>query len=74
MSQTTEWMQNASYRELLQISRYSPAGSSWVCGRTGENLNIILEQKASELSQEQRDQISKEVGYRKCSGMSGRSE
>ena len=59
-----DWIDNASYEELLTKLRQEPIGSSWLSDTTGTYLAMKLAVKRHELSVGERTEIAKRVAYK----------
>lgn len=56
-----EWIDKASYQELLKKWRFEPAGSPWFQGNAGDYYIKVMEQK--KLSCNNPEEVSKQVGW-----------
>lgn len=58
-----DWMDTATYQELLSKWRFAPAGSSWFVGEIGQYYNEAMKKKRSETSHEEQVRASKNIGW-----------
>lgn len=58
-----EWIDNASYEELLFKWRFAPVGHPLFRGATGDYFKSTLDKKKEELTHEERVGISKKIGF-----------
>jgi len=59
------WIDNASYFQLLQRWRFAESGSSWFTEEIGEYYKKIMFEKKNQLSDEEQVATSKSVGWEK---------
>ena len=57
------WIDNATYQELLQVWRFEPIGSDWFQDELGEYFKIKFFKKGEETPNEEMAQASKNVGW-----------
>ncbi len=58
-----EWIDQASYFELLKIWRHAPAGYYIFDSDTGRHFVAMMDKRKAELKPEQVEAISKAVGF-----------
>jgi hypothetical protein len=58
-----EWIDNASYKELLYRWRYAPAGDPMFVGETGSYFENTMHKKKLLLSPEEASNISKQISW-----------
>ena len=58
-----EWIDNASYEELLRRWRFAPMDDPMFRMDTGEYYRVIMNKRGSELDACERVAISKRVGW-----------
>lgn len=58
-----EWIDNASYKELLFKWRFDPLGSPFFKGDVGMHYDEIMRKKKEEIGQDEHVRISKEIGW-----------
>jgi hypothetical protein len=56
-----KWIDNASYRELLERWRFAPPGDPIFVGKVGDYYKQKMNQKSNEISFESCVQISKDL-------------
>ena len=61
----TEWIDKASYQELLNKWRFEECGSPWFCGEIGEYYLKVTFEKRKMLSHADQVNASKSVGWEK---------
>lgn len=57
------WIDNATYEELLSKWRFDPVGSSWFSGDTGEYYAKIMQEKRSAITDKDKAATSKRIGW-----------
>ena len=62
--ETKEWIDNASYEELLSRLRFAPPGDMLFQGRTGSYYFEVMKKKS--ISVYEHIAISKRMGWRTC--------
>jgi hypothetical protein len=58
-----DWIDNASYEQLLFKWRFAPAGSPYFQGATGDYYSKVLAQKRDEVGQDEHIRTSKSIGW-----------
>jgi hypothetical protein len=58
-----DWIDNASYKELLKKWRFAEAGDSFFVGEAGEYYAEKMNQRREEIGNEKHSEISKEIGW-----------
>jgi hypothetical protein len=58
-----EWIDQASYEEMLRLWRFAPVGSTLFVGDVGVYFQSKMHAKEAELSPAERVAISKKVGW-----------
>lgn len=58
-----EWINKASYKELLSRWRFSPSGSPWFQGELGQHYEAVMRKRKEEVGDEQHVAISKNIGW-----------
>ncbi len=58
-----EWIDNASYEELLWKWRFSPAGDPFFVGEMGSYYARKLAEKRQEIGNEEHVRVSKKIGW-----------
>lgn len=58
-----EWIDNASYREMLYKRRFEPIGSEWFFGECGSYFFKIEAEKRKQISDAEYVLISKSIGW-----------
>lgn len=58
-----EWIDNASYEELLRKWRFEPIGSPWFQGELGKYFEDAFFKKRAELDDSKKVAASKSVGW-----------
>ena len=58
-----EWIDNASYYELLKLWRFAPSGEPKLQGEVGRYYSIMLNQRRDEVGQEEHVRTSKRIGW-----------
>jgi len=61
--QMKNWIDNASYEQLLYKWRFEPVGSSWFQGDLGAYYAKVMKEKKAKISIEQQVQTSKNIGW-----------
>jgi len=59
------WIDNASYKELLYMWRFEPVGSPFFIGEMGDYYARKLNQKREEVGAEEAVKASKSIGWQK---------
>lgn len=59
-----EWIDNASYEELLRKWRFAPIGDPMFIDETGEYYYDVMREKKNQLSHEEAVQASKNIGWK----------
>jgi hypothetical protein len=62
---TKQWIDNASYEELLQKWRFAECGDPLFYGEVGEYYQKVMFEKRDKISNEERVAASKSVGWEK---------
>lgn len=57
------WIDNASYEELLRKWRRAPSGSDWFIGKTGQYYKKVMFQKRDEVGDKKTVRASKNIGW-----------
>lgn len=57
------WIDEATYVELLRRWRFHPAGSPWTKGKIGHYFGKVMEEKKAKLTHSEQVAASKEVGW-----------
>ena len=60
---TKDWIDNASYEELLRKWRFGTIGDPMFQGETGDYYKLVMVQKENQLEPYEKVQISKRVGW-----------
>jgi len=60
--QIKNWIDNASYEQLLSRWRFEPGGSPWFQGETGDYYVEAMKKKKEETSHEDQVAASKRIG------------
>ena len=55
------WIDEATYKQLLSKWRFAPVGSSWFVGDIGQYYDEAMKRKRSEISDEERVSASKSI-------------
>jgi len=58
-----DWIDNASYRQLLSKWRFAPAGSPWFQRETAEYYNLVMAKRRSMITAAEHVQTSKDIGW-----------
>ncbi len=61
--QRKDWIDQASYEELLRKWRNSPTGDVWFAGEIGDYYAIRMKDKRSAITEEEAISASKRVGW-----------
>jgi len=61
----TEWIDEATYQELLYKWRFEESGSPWFCGEIGDYYKKVMWKKRDMLSHADQVNASKSVGWEK---------
>ena len=56
-----DWIDNASYEQLLRHYRYAPVGSPYFQGETGEHYKKVMAERKRQESNP--SQVSKNIGW-----------
>lgn len=59
-----DWIDTASYEELLTKWRFAPSGSPWFQGEVGKHYEKIMSIKKAQVGEEAAVRTSKVVGWR----------
>jgi hypothetical protein len=59
-----DWIDNATYEQLLYRLRFSPAGDEMFVGDTGRYFSEVMKAKGVEIGHESRVQASKRIGWK----------
>lgn len=57
------WIDNASYEELLRKWRFSPTGSAFFQGEMGNYYEVIMARKRKEVGEAEHVRASKSIGW-----------
>jgi len=60
-----DWIDNASYEDLLQRWRFASCGDPFFQGETGQYYSRVMAEKKDKLSNSERVEISKRIGWEK---------
>lgn len=63
MSDMKEWIDNASYEELLGKWRFAPAGDPFFVGEMGEYYARKMDEKRAEVGEKEHVRVSKALGW-----------
>lgn len=58
-----DWIDNASYKDLLRRWRFAPAGKTIFQGEVGEYYHKVMGEKKSEIGNAEAVRVSKEIGF-----------
>jgi hypothetical protein len=58
-----EWIDNATYEQMLERWRFSPIGDPMFIGETGEYFIEVFKRKSDQLTQEEKVRTSKDLGW-----------
>lgn len=58
-----EWIDNASYEELLMKNRFAPIGDKFFAGEIGKYYMSAMNQKKEMVGQENAVKASKKIGW-----------
>jgi hypothetical protein len=58
-----EWIDKASYRDLLSKWRFEEGGSPWFCGEIGDYYKKVMFEKRNMLSNADQVNASKSIGW-----------
>jgi len=61
--QMIQWIDNATYVQLLSKWRFAPAGNQFFTGDVGDYYTNKLREKRSEISDSEHISISKSIGW-----------
>ena len=59
-----EWIDSASYEDLLRKWRFEKPDSPWFQGEVGDYFNDVMSRRTSRLSHEELVRISKKIGWK----------
>lgn len=57
------WIDNASYEQLLSRWRFAPTGSPWFQGEIGDYYKKVMQEKRKEVGNEAHVKASKSIGW-----------
>ena len=60
-----EWIESASYAELLAKWRFEPVGSPWFSGPVADAYHAAMGQARDSLTDDERVAVSKGIGWEK---------
>ena len=60
-----DWIDGATYEDMLTRWRWAPSGSPWFQGEIGKYFELIMSQKRKEIGPTEATRISKRVGWEK---------
>jgi hypothetical protein len=63
--QMIQWIDNASYEQLLTKWRFSPIGDPFFVGEVGEHFKNVMAKKRNELGNDEAAEASKRIGWEK---------
>ena len=63
--QMIDWINNASYQELLQKWRFAPSGSEWFQGEIGAYYSKVMFAKRDQVGPAEATRASKNIGWEK---------
>ena len=58
-----DWIDNASYRDLLYKNRFEPVGSPWFSGEMGKYFSVRMGELRSKTSHKDKVAASKRIGW-----------
>lgn len=58
-----QWIDKATYEELLERWRFAPPGTAWFIGETGKYYESIMQRKREEIGPNQAAAASKRIGW-----------
>ena len=58
-----DWIDNASYEELLRRWRMASAGSPWFQGETGAYYESVMKRRRTEVGATEHVRASKSIGW-----------
>lgn len=58
-----DWIDKASYEELLTKWRFAPSGSPWFQGEVGKYFEEVMSKKRAEVGDAAAVQASKNIGW-----------
>lgn len=58
-----EWIDNASYEDLLRRWRFAPSGSPFFQGEMGKYYEVIMARKRAEVGDAEHVRASKSIGW-----------
>lgn len=64
-----QWIDNASYHELLAKVRFEPVGSPWLTGDTGVYLFKRWQEMKKVVGNDYHTRVSKELGWKDEEGL-----
>ena len=59
-----EWIDNASYEELLEKWRFAPIGDPFFKDEMGDYYSQVMNRKRSEITPKEHTRVSKNIGWR----------
>ena len=60
-----EWIDNASYEELLRRWRFAPPGDPFFAGEMGEYYSRKIAERRKQVGEEEHTRASKSIGWEK---------
>jgi len=58
-----DWIDAATYEDLLTRWRFAPSGSPWFQGEVGKYFELIMSQKRKEIGDAEAVRASKNIGW-----------
>lgn len=58
-----EWIDNASYEELLHKWRFAPISDPFFMGEIGKYYDKVMRRKREEIGDDEHTRISKKIGW-----------
>jgi hypothetical protein len=58
-----DWIDKASYEDLLRKFRFESIGSHWCCGELGDYFESVLNQRRHDVGPEEHTRCSKKIGW-----------
>lgn len=58
-----QWIDNATYKELLKLWRFAESGSEWFQGDTGKHFAEVMQKRRVEAGHDGATQASREIGW-----------
>ena len=58
-----QWIDNASYEQLLSRWRFAPVGDLMFQGEIGDYYTEVMKKKGEEVGNEERVRVSKNIGW-----------